>query len=151
MAKACIIHRALHQKSPKRNPKESDFNFGWRCLRAVSAELNLTPSVKDLHLHTSHRGNTYFPCVVMGTHPGFIHFVATHTHRNTHTHRVKVSVFACERTFCKNADARILFTHTQRTATGYTTGWSQGAKVSVCMFGNVLTRQRDVAKIWGKG
>lgn len=80
MAKAFIIHRALHQKSLNRNPKESDFN-----LRAVSPELNLTPSVKDLHLYTSHRGNIYFPCVVMGTRPGFIHFVATHMHRNTHT------------------------------------------------------------------
>lgn len=81
MAKACIIHRALHQKSLNRNPKESDFN-----LRAVSPELNLTPSVKDLHLYTSHHGNIYFPCVVMGTRPGFIHFLATHMHRNTHTH-----------------------------------------------------------------
>lgn len=112
MAKACIIHRALHQKSLNRNPKESDFN-----LRAVSPELNLTPSVKVLHLYTSHRGNIYFPCVVMGTRPGFIHFVATHMHRNTHTHTVKVSVCACERTFCKNADACLLFTHTQRQVT----------------------------------
>lgn len=119
MAKACIIHRVLHQKSLNRNPKESDFNFGLCCLRAVSAELNLTPSIKDLHLYTSHRGNIYFACVVMGTQPGFIHFVATHMHRktHTHTHTVKVSVCACERTFCKNADACLLFTHTQRQVT----------------------------------
>lgn len=111
MAKACIIHRALHQKSLNRNPKESDFN-----LRAVSPKLNLTPSVKDLHLYTVTVVTFTFP-VSSWEHGLGLFTLWPHICTETHTHTVKVSVCACERTFCKNADACLLFTHTQRQVT----------------------------------
>lgn len=88
MAKACIIHRALHQKSLNRNPKESDFN-----LRAVSPELNLTPSVKDLHLYTVTVVTFTFP-VSSWEHGLGLFTLWPHICTETHTHTQSKSACA---------------------------------------------------------
>lgn len=71
-----------------------DFRPAPHCCRVTRPP---KPSLfKDVRAPRSHRGNTYFPRVVMGTQPGIILTVATHTHTQWDRNKQEHSWCACQ-------------------------------------------------------